>query len=109
MIGISLSKTVKAEKSSIAKEHVSKEEPSLTIKEFVSEEEPSSTVKETVSEEEIRFVLMEKKKVTILDLVTRFKGRLKTKEEKYAFAAILKKIAKIQKKVGSKSILVLKK
>ncbi|RYR63327.1 hypothetical protein Ahy_A04g021136 isoform K [Arachis hypogaea] len=50
-----------------------------------------------VSEEEIRAVLKQKTPVTTQDLVAKFKARLKCKEDKDAFAEILKRISKIQR------------
>ncbi|XP_010538756.1 PREDICTED: transcription initiation factor IIF subunit alpha isoform X2 [Tarenaya hassleriana] len=61
-----------------------------------------------VTEDEIRAVLLEKKQVTTQDLVSRFKSRLKTKEDKNAFADILRKISKIQKNAGSQNFVVLR-
>ncbi|XP_061339847.1 transcription initiation factor IIF subunit alpha-like [Gastrolobium bilobum] len=48
-----------------------------------------------VSEEEIRAVLMQKTPVTTQDLVGKFKARLRSSEDKKAFAEILKRISKI--------------
>jgi transcription initiation factor TFIIF subunit alpha len=53
-----------------------------------------------VTEDEIRAVLMQKTPVTTQDLVAKFKSRLKSKEDKDAFAAILRRISKIQKTNG---------
>ncbi|XP_058197631.1 transcription initiation factor IIF subunit alpha isoform X2 [Rhododendron vialii] len=53
-----------------------------------------------VTEDEIRAVLIQKTPVTTLDLVAKFKSRLKTKEDKDAFAAILRRISKIRKTNG---------
>ncbi|KAK2992238.1 hypothetical protein RJ640_005725 [Escallonia rubra] len=50
-----------------------------------------------VTEDEIRDVLLQKKPVTTQDLVATFKSRLKSKDDKDAFAAILRRISKIQK------------
>ncbi|KAL1358614.1 uncharacterized protein [Arachis hypogaea] len=50
-----------------------------------------------VSEEEIRAVLKQKTRVTTQHLVAKFKARLRCKEDKYAFAEILKRISKIQR------------
>lgn len=55
------------------------------------------TAQGPVSEEEIRAVLLQKAPVTTSDLVGAFKARLKTQEDKKAFADILKRISKIQK------------
>ncbi|KAA8515586.1 hypothetical protein F0562_018803 [Nyssa sinensis] len=53
-----------------------------------------------VTEDEIRAVLLQKTPVTTQDLVAKFKSRLKGKEDKDAFAAILRRISKIQKTNG---------
>ncbi|KAK3036947.1 hypothetical protein RJ639_030912 [Escallonia herrerae] len=50
-----------------------------------------------VTEDEIRDVLLQKRPVTTQDLVATFKSRLKSKDDKDAFAAILRRISKIQK------------
>ncbi|GAA0159346.1 general transcription factor [Lithospermum erythrorhizon] len=50
-----------------------------------------------VTEAEIRSVFKQKTPVTTQDLVAKFKARLRSKEDKDAFAAILRKISKIQK------------
>ncbi|KAL1320338.1 hypothetical protein HN51_065063 [Arachis hypogaea] len=50
-----------------------------------------------VSEEEIRAVLKQKTPVTTQDLVAKFKARLKCKQDKDAFAEILKRISRIQR------------
>ncbi|CAN8308362.1 unnamed protein product [Cochlearia groenlandica] len=68
----------------------------------------SSNATGPVTEDEIRAVLMEKKQVTTQDLVSGFKARLKTKEDKNAFADILRKISKIQKNAGSQNFVVLR-
>ncbi|CAL5345545.1 unnamed protein product [Camellia sinensis] len=61
-----------------------------------------------VTEEEIRAVLMQKTPVTTQDLVAKFKSRLKCKEDKDAFAAILRRISKIQKTNGPSNYVVLR-
>ncbi|KAL8248131.1 hypothetical protein R6Q59_004999 [Mikania micrantha] len=53
-----------------------------------------------VTEEEITAVLLHKAPVTTQDLVAKFKSRLRTKEDKSAFADILRRISKIQKTNG---------
>ncbi|XP_051125242.1 transcription initiation factor IIF subunit alpha isoform X2 [Andrographis paniculata] len=53
-----------------------------------------------VSEDEIRAVLLQKKPVTTQDLVAKFKSRLKTKDDKNAFAEVLRRISRIQKTNG---------
>ncbi|KAJ4975928.1 hypothetical protein NE237_001034 [Protea cynaroides] len=53
-----------------------------------------------VTEDEIRAVLLQMAPVTTQDLVAKFKARLKSKEDKTAFAEILRRISKIQKTNG---------
>lgn len=53
-----------------------------------------------VTEEEIRSVLLATAPVTTQDLVANFKGRIKSQEDKKAFADILRRISKIQKTNG---------
>ncbi|XP_024961318.1 transcription initiation factor IIF subunit alpha isoform X1 [Cynara cardunculus var. scolymus] len=53
-----------------------------------------------VTEDEIRAVLLHKAPVTTQDLVAKFKSRLRSKEDKSAFADILRRISKIQKTNG---------
>lgn len=53
-----------------------------------------------VTEDEIRAVLLHKAPVTTQDLVAKFKSRLRSKEDKNAFADILRRISKIQKTNG---------
>ncbi|XP_072974176.1 transcription initiation factor IIF subunit alpha isoform X1 [Typha angustifolia] len=53
-----------------------------------------------VTEDEIRTVLLSVAPVTTQDLVARFKARLKSQEDKSAFADILRRISKIQKTNG---------
>ncbi|KAI4298773.1 hypothetical protein L6164_032291 [Bauhinia variegata] len=67
---------------------------------------PSTTTSGPVSEEEIRAVLMQKTPVTTQDLVSKFKARLRSSEDKQAFAEILKKISKIQKTNGSSYVIL---
>ncbi|KAJ6749464.1 hypothetical protein OIU85_000137 [Salix viminalis] len=59
-----------------------------------------------VSEEEIRAVLLQNGPVTTQDLVARFKSRLRTPEDKKAFADILRRISKIQKTSGSNYVVL---
>ncbi|GFP85113.1 transcription initiation factor iif subunit alpha [Phtheirospermum japonicum] len=59
-----------------------------------------------VTEDEIRAVLMQKTPVTTQDLVAKFKSRLKLKEDKDAFAAILRRISKIQKTNGANYVVL---
>ncbi|KAG0589383.1 hypothetical protein KC19_1G017900 [Ceratodon purpureus] len=53
-----------------------------------------------VSEEEAKALLRSSGPIKSQDLVAKFKSRLKTQEDKAAFAAILKKISRIQKTDG---------
>ncbi|XP_062161501.1 transcription initiation factor IIF subunit alpha [Alnus glutinosa] len=59
-----------------------------------------------VTEEEIRAVLMQKTSVTTQDLVANFKARLRSPEDKKAFADILRKISKIQRTNGSNYVVL---
>ncbi|XP_022716188.1 transcription initiation factor IIF subunit alpha-like isoform X2 [Durio zibethinus] len=61
-----------------------------------------------VTEEEIRAVLLQKAPVTTSDLVAKFKARLKSPEDKKAFADILRRISKIQKTNGPNNYVVLR-
>ncbi|GMJ14550.1 hypothetical protein like AT4G12610 [Hibiscus trionum] len=61
-----------------------------------------------VTEEEIRAVLLQKALVTTSDLVAKFKARLKSPEDKKAFADILRRISKIQKTNGPNNYVVLR-
>ncbi|XP_047307938.1 transcription initiation factor IIF subunit alpha-like [Impatiens glandulifera] len=61
-----------------------------------------------VTEDEIRAVLMQKTPVTTQDLVAKFKSRLKTREDKDAFADILRRISKIHKTSNGPSYVVLR-
>ncbi|XP_010270094.1 PREDICTED: transcription initiation factor IIF subunit alpha-like [Nelumbo nucifera] len=59
-----------------------------------------------VTEDEIRAVLLQMAPVTTQDLVAKFKARLKSKEDKAAFAEILRRISKIQKTNGSNYVVL---
>ncbi|XVF26161.1 hypothetical protein REPUB_Repub13aG0275500 [Reevesia pubescens] len=61
-----------------------------------------------VTEEEIRAVLSQKTPVTTSGLVAKFKARLKCQEDKKAFADILRRISKIQKRNGTNNYVVLR-
>ncbi|KAG0501447.1 hypothetical protein HPP92_001519 [Vanilla planifolia] len=93
------------------------------IKPSVKEEKVSSTSKASppvaartgpalaptsspVTEEEIRAVLLAMAPVTTQELVAKFKGRIKSKEDKDAFAAILRRISKIQKTNGQNYVVL---
>ncbi|CAK9156850.1 unnamed protein product [Ilex paraguariensis] len=72
-----------------------------------SSSKPGSTsTAGSVTEDEIRAVLMQKTPVTTQDLVSKFKSRLKSKEDKDAFAAILRRISKIQKTNGANFVVL---
>ncbi|EFH48922.1 mutant TFIIF-alpha [Arabidopsis lyrata subsp. lyrata] len=113
----SVQKKVKTEndpKSSVKEERANTVSKSNTPTKAVKAEPASAPAASSsaatgpVTEDEIRAVLMEKKQVTTQDLVSRFKARLKTKEDKNAFANILRKISKIQKNAGSQNFVVLR-
>ncbi|KAJ8642505.1 hypothetical protein MRB53_004253 [Persea americana] len=83
-----------------------KDEPSSTSS-TVPPKGPSSTSRTAstspvapVTEDEIRAALQQMAPVTTQDLVAKFKARLKSSEDKTAFADILKRISKIQKTNG---------
>eukprot|EP00262_Sarcandra_glabra_P001346 TRINITY_DN1140_c0_g1_i1.p1 TRINITY_DN1140_c0_g1~~TRINITY_DN1140_c0_g1_i1.p1 ORF type:complete len:541 (+),score=165.02 TRINITY_DN1140_c0_g1_i1:179-1801(+) len=59
-----------------------------------------------VTEDEIRAVLVQMAPVTTQDLVAKFKARLKAPEDKTAFAAILRRISKIQKTNGQSYVVL---
>ncbi|XP_010928148.1 transcription initiation factor IIF subunit alpha [Elaeis guineensis] len=85
-----------------------KDEPPSSTKSSAPAKGSSSTAARTgptssvapVTEEEIRTVLLSVAPVTTQDLVARFKARLKSQEDKSAFADILRRISKIQKTNG---------
>lgn len=92
-----------------------KEEPVSTSKKSTPKKgassvptEPGSAVAGPVTEDEIRAVLTQDKPVTTQDLVAKFKSRLRCKEDKDAFALILRRISKIQKTTNGKSFVVLR-
>ncbi|XP_022868307.1 transcription initiation factor IIF subunit alpha-like isoform X1 [Olea europaea var. sylvestris] len=85
-------KSVKSETASVAKSTPSKSAlPSAPSKSGAT---PPTGL---VTADEIKAVLMQKTQVTTQDLVGKFKSRLKSKEDKDAFAATLRRISKIQK------------
>uniref|UniRef100_A0A2P2JR36 Transcription initiation factor IIF subunit alpha n=2 Tax=Rhizophora mucronata TaxID=61149 RepID=A0A2P2JR36_RHIMU len=59
-----------------------------------------------VTKEEIRAVLLQNGPVTTQDLVARFRSRLRTPEDKKAFADTLKGISKIQKTSGCNYVIL---
>ncbi|CAL9147300.1 unnamed protein product [Musa hybrid cultivar] len=59
-----------------------------------------------VTEDEIRTVLLSATPLTTQDLVAKFKARLKSQEDKKAFADILRRISKIQKANGHNYIVL---
>ncbi|XP_059274929.1 transcription initiation factor IIF subunit alpha-like isoform X1 [Lycium ferocissimum] len=60
-----------------------------------------------ITEDEIRAFLLQGKPVSTADLVLQFRSRLKSKEAKVAFAAVLKRICKIQKtRTGASYVLL---
>ncbi|KAE7995293.1 hypothetical protein FH972_000110 [Carpinus fangiana] len=107
------SKKVKTEnelKPSLKEETVPASKSSVPSKGIPSPSSSSKTVSTSssgpVTEEEIRAVLMQKTPVTTQDLVANFKARLRSPEDKKAFADILKKISKIQKTNGSNYVVL---
>eukprot|EP01018_Ginkgo_biloba_P038018 Gb_28673 [translate_table: standard] len=59
-----------------------------------------------VSEEEVRAALKQMAPVTTQELVAKFKARLRTADDKASFAAILKKISRIQKTNGANFVVL---
>ncbi|CAO2842457.1 unnamed protein product [Amaranthus hypochondriacus] len=92
-------------KETVSKNGGAKATPSSSSKAGTSSQ--STAAQGPVSEEEIRAVLLAKAPVTTNDLVGNFKARLKTPEDKKAFAEILKRISKIQKS-NNKNYVVLR-
>ncbi|XP_075666336.1 transcription initiation factor IIF subunit alpha isoform X2 [Castanea sativa] len=92
-------------KSSVKEENVPTSKSTVPSKGTPSSSSKSASTSSAgpVTEDEIRAVLMQKTPVTTQDLVANFKARLRSPEDKNAFAAILRKISKIQKSNGSKS------
>ncbi|CAH9148849.1 unnamed protein product [Cuscuta epithymum] len=70
---------------------------SLTSSSSLTPQPPARTAPTPVTEDEIRAVLLQQRPVTTQDLVNQFKSRLKTKEDKNTFAAVLRRISRIQK------------
>ncbi|PKA56655.1 Transcription initiation factor IIF subunit alpha [Apostasia shenzhenica] len=91
-----------------------KEEPSSSSKVNASSKGLSFTAARTgsspatgpVTEDEIRSVLLAMAPLTTQDLVANFKGRIKSKEDKAAFAEILRRISKIQKTNGQNYVVL---
>ncbi|XP_074307453.1 uncharacterized protein LOC141642516 [Silene latifolia] len=69
----------------------------------------ASSAQGPVKEEEIRAVLLQRSPLTISELVATFKARLKSPEDKKAFADILKRITKLQKTNNNQKYIVLRK
>lgn len=59
-----------------------------------------------VTEEEVRTALRQMAPVTTQELVAKFKARLKTPDDKSSFAAVLKKISRIQKTNGANFVVL---
>ncbi|OAY63241.1 Transcription initiation factor IIF subunit alpha [Ananas comosus] len=103
-------KKVKTESETKAKD----ETPSSSKSSAASQKAPASAAARSgttpstapVTEEEIRSVLLSITPVTTQDLVARFKARLKSKEDKAAFADILRRISKIQKTNGHSYVIL---
>lgn len=92
-----------------------KEEAAPTSRSAGPQKGPASTSKAgstpssaPVSEEEIRAALLQMAPVTTQDLVAKFKARLKSQEDKNAFAEILKRISKIQRTSKGVSYVILR-
>ncbi|CAH9119300.1 unnamed protein product [Cuscuta europaea] len=71
--------------------------PNSLTSSSLTPQQPARTAPTPVTEDEIRAVLLQQRPVTTQDLVNQFKSRLKTKEDKNTFAAVLRRISRIQK------------
>ncbi|PQQ21172.1 transcription initiation factor IIF subunit alpha isoform X2 [Prunus yedoensis var. nudiflora] len=98
----------KEQKVSIKEEPASASKSSTPSKGTPSVKAEPTSSSGPVTEEEIRTVLVQRTPVTTQDLVARFKARLRLQEDKTAFAAILRKISKIQKTTNGSSYVVLR-
>ncbi|KAJ7563985.1 hypothetical protein O6H91_03G132800 [Diphasiastrum complanatum] len=67
---------------------------------------PGTQVPNGVTEEEVKMVLQQTGPLKSQELVAKFKNRLKAPEDRNAFAVILKKISRIQKKEGTNFIVL---
>ncbi|XP_024525276.1 transcription initiation factor IIF subunit alpha-like [Selaginella moellendorffii] len=91
---------------------VKKESPSTVKKDAPKKEAAkpaagaSTSSASSALEEEVKAVLKDSGPMKSQDLVARFRSRLKNKEEKNAFAMVLKKISRIQKRDGASYIVL---
>ncbi|GAB2246531.1 hypothetical protein Droror1_Dr00002024 [Drosera rotundifolia] len=69
---------------------------------------PPAPTQGPVAEDEIRAVLLQRASVTTQELVSVFKARLRSREDKNAFAETLKRISKIQKTANGQNYIVLR-
>ncbi|OWM76653.1 transcription initiation factor IIF subunit alpha [Punica granatum] len=104
------SKKVKAEseqKSSVKEESAAPSKSSGPAKSTPSDSKTASTAPAgPVSEAELRAFLLQKSPITTQDLVAKFRDKLKNREDKDAFAEILRRISKIQKTNGSSYVVL---
>ncbi|KAH9749783.1 hypothetical protein WN944_012635 [Citrus x changshan-huyou] len=101
-------KTENETKSSARDENVSASKSSAPAKGASSSRTGSTSASGPVTAEEIRAVLLQQAPVTTQDLVAKFKPRLRSTEDRTAFADILKRISKIQKTNGPSNYVVLR-
>ncbi|KAI9161415.1 hypothetical protein LWI28_017164 [Acer negundo] len=103
-------KTENEQKPSTKDENVSASKSSVPTKATPTASKMAGATSNTgpVTEEEIRAVLLQKAPVTTQDLVANFKARLKSSEDKKAFAEILRRISKIQKTNNGSNYVVLR-
>ncbi|KAK3432159.1 hypothetical protein EUGRSUZ_E03951 [Eucalyptus grandis] len=100
-------KTETEAKSSVKDESMPTSKSSVASKATQSDSKSASTPPTgPVAEEEIRAFILQKAPVTTQDLVAKFKARLKSPEDKNAFADILRRISKIQKTNGSSYVVL---
>lgn len=112
--GVGSTKKLKTEDSKSNAPSTVKEEttPSKTVSSSAKQAPPASNkvvgaqATGPVTEEEVRTALRQMAPVTTQELVAKFKARLKTSDDKGSFAAILKKISRIQKTNGANFVVL---
>lgn len=101
-------KKVKTE-NEVKREEASKGAKGTSVASVKAESSSSSAAAQgPVAEEEIRAVLLKKAPITTQALVSIFKARLKSSEDKKAFAEILKRISRISKNSNKENFVVLR-
>ena len=73
----------------------------------LSSSSSSSLTEGQISKEEVMHVILQRAPMTTLDMVSTFKGRLKSQESIKNFAGILKKLCRLTK-INGRTLLVLR-